>query len=759
MKKLSAILSIAIILVSAIAFLWIPASASTVMHTASVSPTVTTVPKVKYVFNVTNLSNATEKITEVKITFPSGFTKVEANAAGWTGTDWPTIIFINNTPADAIAPNSYKLFNVTVNWPAVPPSTVTFSVNCTASGKPSINNPVNIKVSFNPKFKATIDKTHVKGSTSYLFNITTVNVASDIGLGTINITYPSGWTFNALVGYGGSRPWPTIVHDASRNTFKLTGPNLLIGEYVWIQVNMTTTSTTREPDHWNSTAWDTGGTLLGTYDLPVIVDAVKPTVKITKPNVSYYSIGFKNRIWINATVKDDLNITKYGITVRINDTARFEYVTHVKTDDFNYTYCFANKTAISDGPLAVKVTAMDKAGNVGFDEKSTTVDNTAPKQVWVKVLDQYGELQFVDGIYWMGKDTKYIKVNASFYNPATPISGYIYLNTTRYSFTNKTNTPDFNVTGSDYVILKITLIDGASPKPNNFTQTWEIKRDKIPPSKVTYTSIETICGGVIIRNVAANDTVGILLYQVYVNGTLWTATIPKKDLEATTPKSNAGWYAFSGVLVLNLTEKFAGKVANITIRAVDFGANEGPWSTPALLTIPEGEWYPVKLHKGWNLISLPLISANSSRTAVLSLILKQGMAGVTVVYEYDQYTDTWILNPTKMTDGKGYWVYMKDNDVLVVSGSKMPPPGGIPPTYTLTKGWVLAGFKSTVNMTVAEYLASVRNASYFRILFVWDAVKQKWDILDREKAGAQLAPGQGFWIYMYEEEVLIPPKP
>ncbi|MGQ9642159.1 MAG: HEPN domain-containing protein, partial [Candidatus Bathycorpusculaceae bacterium] len=50
--------------------------------------------------------------------------------------------------------------------------------------------------------------------------------------------------------------------------------------------------------------------------------------------------------------------------------------------------------------------------------------------------------------------------------------------------------------------------------------------------------------------------------------------------------------------------------------------------------------YPVTLYKGWNLISLPLIPANSSTTAVLSLILKQGIAGVTVVYEYDQYFDS-----------------------------------------------------------------------------------------------------------------------
>ncbi|MDI6691023.1 MAG: hypothetical protein QME50_04030, partial [Candidatus Bathyarchaeota archaeon] len=573
-------------------------------HTASIiSPAVANVAEVTYNFNVTCKEGT---INGTSIILPSGSTYLgkcggykSGTGANWTASFYASTSSVNFTapPGEELQKDTWGLFNVSVRWPGVPPTTATFGVDCYIDGTASLNNTKTLTATFNPQFSATITPTHVKGDTTYLFNITTVNVASSIGLGTINITYPSGWTFNALVSYGGSRPWPTIVHDADRNTFKLTGPNLLIGEYVWIQVNMTTTSTTMEPDHWNSTAWDTGGTLLGTYDLPVIVDAVAPTVTITKPADGYYSVGFGNRIWINATVTDNLNITKYGITVGINDTARFEYVTRMKTDDYNYTYCFANKTAISDGVLAVKITATDKAGNMGSGEKSTTVDNTAPKQVWVKVLDQGGnELPFADGVYWMGVGTTGINVSAAFYNPAG-LSGFIYLNTTQYTFQNETATSAFDVTGSDYVILKITLIDGASPTPNNFTQTWEIKRDKVKPSTATFTA-EAICGGAIIRALEATDNVGVLKYKVYINGT--PIDVPLTTLNAADLKSVGDHRTFVGILVLNLTVDYAGKVANITISAVDYGANEGN-STTVYLAIPEGEWYPVELYKGWNL--------------------------------------------------------------------------------------------------------------------------------------------------------------
>jgi hypothetical protein len=57
---------------------------------------------------------------------------------------------------------------------------------------------------------------------------------------------------------------------------------------------------------------------------------------------------------------------------------------------------------------------------------------------------------------------------------------------------------------------------------------------------------------------------------------------------------------------------------------------------------------------------------------------------------------------------------------------------------------------------LTEYFASIDMASYYRFIFAWDAVKQRWKLLDAKEGGV-LKPGQAFWIYMYKEAVLIPP--
>jgi hypothetical protein len=734
----------------------------TVQHTATVSPVTTTLPRQKYVFNITNLSNATEKITEVKITFPSGFTSVSVEApTDWIYSGWPIITFSNNTAASAINPNDWKLFNITVDWPAVPPTTYVVKVNCTSFETPSINNPVSLTITFNPQFTATITPTlPVKGGTSYNFNVTVKNLASSVGLGTINITYPNGWSFNVIVNYGGSRPW-SIIHDEFARTFKLWGPNLLIGEAVWMVVNMTTQSSTADPVYWNATAWDISRVLLGTHNLPVTVDGKAPTVIIDQPPSGiYYTVGAGKKIWINGTVSDDLNITKYGLTLTINDTARFERVVYAKVNDYNYTFAFANKTAIPDGKLAIKITAIDASGRTNSTERTATIDNTAPEEVYVEVLDQSGnKLPYVSGVYWIGAGTESISVKASFSNLATPITGWVYFNTTGYEVTNGSliETPKFDVKGSDYVLLKITLVDNAKPIANNFTRIWEIKRDKVKPSAPTFT-VQPICGGAIIRALNATDNIEVLEYKVYIGNeipvpvslsSLRNSTLtPVKDIHR----------AFAGILVLNLTS-YAGETVDINITAVDYGGNEGPGRL-VTISVPEGTWHPVELYPGWNLVSLPLIPNSTSTADIYSLILKQGVSGVKITYGFDNVEKKWVMNPTTMIDGKGYWIYMKEYDVLIVQGFTTPTPPALPTTYHLTKGWNLVGYTAKIPMNASVYLESLEPGSYFRWLYIWNAtsIPQSWSMIDTKPAtSGTLRPGQAFWIYLYKDQDLVPP--
>jgi len=777
-KKLVSLAILTILIVSILAVAYVPVAFAQVQpqHDFAVSPSTTTVPQLKYVFNITY--KAGDPINKTSVIFPAGFANTSNTEppTGWTCTSVTSARIFNFTGSPTVQLNStsaWAFFNVTVLWAAVPPTAVNVGVDCYYSNVTatysSLNNTLLRPITFNPQFSATITPSHVKGNTIYIFNATTTNTGSSIGISKINITYPTGWTFNALVSYSPGT-W-TTGHDANTKTFYLTGPNLLIGSSVWIQVNMTSASTQHDPSveadvNWNSTTWDIGATLLGTYDLPVVVDLTAPTVAIDKPDVSYYTVGTGNRIWVNATVTDTLNITKYGMTVAINDT-RFTLVSSETVTYLQYKYYFGNSSAILDGSIAVNVTATDAAGNMGSAAKNTTVDNTAPSLLWIKVRDQtLSELPYVAGAFWMSAASTSIYVNASFYNPANAI-GNLYFNATPggppvlfETFANNSWSSAKSVTGIDYLILNITVKDNASPTNNTFTQTWNIYRDKVLPSAPTFT-VETICGGVIIRSLIATDNVGILQYKVYLNGTQLIPVVLKTELEATTLVNYGNWCAFSNVLVLNLTA-YGGKVANITIAAVDYGGNEGPGSTPVYHSIPEERWYPIVLREKWNLIGLPLIPSNTSRTAVLSLILKLGATGAVAVYGYDNATDTWTLNPATMEDGKGYWIYMTAYDVLIVSGRITPPPPALPPSYYHTTGWVLAGYKSIETRTVATYLSSLpydTTKTHFRYIYVWNAVLQSWSTLDRQSETDTFTIGQGFWIWMYSDQTMIPPIP
>jgi len=735
----------------------------TIKHSASISPmtkTLDTLPKdVIYLVNVT--STGTDFINKTCIKLPSGWTNktvtpptdwtVAAKGGGWLNFTTTATNFVNGSSA---------VFNITATISMIP-TTGTWYIYCYKGSSPSQNNPVSITVTVKLQFSSTMSPFYVKNGTSYIYTVTTTNDASAVGIKQINITFPAGtWSFNQLIDYS-PRTW-TVTYDSARSTFKLTGPNILIGESVTIKVNMTVPKSVSTGIHyWNASAWDSSDNYLGKYSIKAVVDASKPGVTINSPSVSYYSVGTGNYIWINVTVSDTPSIEDYGITVAINDT-RFELLSSEKVSSTQYKYFFVNNTAIPDGKLAVKVTATDPAGNVGSAEKSTTVDNTAPRQLWVKVMDVTGatpaELPFVGGIYWMGADTKYIQVNASFYDPAG-VSGTIYLNSTSASFNNGTSllpSKKFNVTGSDYVILKITLVDTASPTPNNFTQTWEIKRDRVKPTAPTYTA-DAICGGIVIRDLSATDNVGVLKYKIYINGS--ASFVDKTDLASTTKKelpnipfTGNTSIAFSGTLVLNLTA-YAGKTINLTICTIDYGNNPSD-PTTNILSIPDGRWYPIDLQAGWNLISLPLVPTNSSIEAVLSLLLKDGL--LESVWSYDAETDTWHSyapgappDLTTMTDGKGYFVNVTSYNVLIVHGTEQPPPPALPRAYHVVPGWNLIGYKRLTASTVSDYLKGV---DYIRV-YKFDPINKIYKLVE---SGEDMEPGYGYWVAVKTEGWIYP---
>ena len=730
-------------------------------HSATVSPSstiLTTLPAtVTYSVNVTSLG--ADYLNETCIKLPTGWTNATniAPPSNWDITTNGSDGWLNFTTTATDFKNGYTYnFNIPTLISMIPPTQATWSIYCYQGTNPSANNPVSVTVTVKLQFSSTMTPNYISNGT-YIFEIKTTNDLCPVGISEIDIGFPStgGWTFNELVDYS-PRTWQ-IEYSAS--TFWLWGPNILRGESVTIRVNMTVgypAGMWMDPDYWSVSAWDSSYNYLGTYTLSAVVDNYIPTITIDQPSPPYYTVSSGNYIWINATVRDYPSIAKYGITVSINDT-RFGLQSSEKVDENNYCYYFVNNTAIPDGTLAVKITAVDPAGNTGTETKTTIIDNTPPKLCWIYVLDQAGSTLYQDsgGTFWMKNDTTAISVNASFYNPSWP-TGYVYFNNTGYVFTNGTLVPsgNFSVAGSNLVILNITLTDGALPTPNSYTNTWNIRRDTTPPSAPSYTKIDAICGGAIIRGLTATDDVGIQKYNIYINGTL--ESITPADLSSATMKTPGNLTSFSGTLVLNLSS-YAGAVANITIQAVDYGSNLGTANT-TYITVPAGTWYPIELQPKWNMISLPLIPNSTATADIYALILNQGSSGVTVTYAYDQTTDRWVYNPAQLTDGFGYWVYMKAYDVLIVQGTTSPIPPAPPTSYSYTTGWVLAGYKSLQARNMTDYLASLQSGSYFIYIYTWNATTQNWIMIDT-RSSTQLKPSQAFWIYMYTNQSLIPPIP
>jgi len=740
-------------------------------HSATISPaTLTLAPpisyQVEYEINVT--SNGIDYLNKTCIKLPEGFTlagygvpqnwTLEASSSHWANFTW------QNGECDFKSGKTYT-FSVTVNIDSIPPTEYTFQVYAYQGKTPSRTNPVPLRVTVKLQFSASMTPYYIKNGTSYIYTIKVKNDACPTGIVYMEIWFPAGpWSFNELVDYS-PRTW-TVQFDGY-DTFYLWGPNLLKDESVTLKVNMTT-----PPDastgiyYWEVRALDSSWNWLGLYSLEAVIDSSKPTVQITKPDVNYYTVGSGNYIWVNVTISDTPSIAKYGINVTINDTARFELKSYEKVDDQTYNYYFVNKTAIADGKLALKITATDPAGNIGATTVWTIIDHKPPKLVKLDVIDSDSgnKLPFVGGVFWMGATTKKIQVNASFYDPSGFI-GTIWLNATLGAFQNNTLWPSrpFDVTGSNYVILNITLTDGASPKANKFTQVWEIKRDTVKPTPPAFTP-ETICGGIVIKKITATDNVGILKYKIYINGT--ASEVSLSDLNSATLKKlpNVPFpgnvsISFSGALVLDLSA-YAGKTINLTICTIDYGANPSN-PTTYILTIPKGKWHPIELYQGWNLISLPLVPKSTKTSDIYSLILKQGAAAVQVSYGFDNQAKAWTMNPLEIRDGNGYWLYVTSYDVLIIQGTPHEEYWGIQPIYYLLyKGWNLAGYTETTEKGADWYISSLQEGTYYRYLFIWDAQNQRWKMIDTD--GSQpgtLSPGQGFWMLLYEDQTLVPPVP
>jgi hypothetical protein len=700
---------------------------------------------VKFQFSLTSNTTA---INYTKVSLPNGWTVVSATCnATWRAnyTIGSTFVKFNSTStAYDLAKGRTLLFNITAK---VKVGTGTWTIDCYLNNDPVGNVSKSVLVA--PYFKAEISPSVVKSGSTYTFNLKVTHNTTLSSIYMVNVTYPTtgGWSYVDLVAMPDY--WTIYSHDPAKGIIVLEGTGghfIAPGQSATFSFKMALASSASD-GVWNVTCINTA-MQNATSTLKVEVDDSPPLVSITSPS----AVRVSGAVWINASI-DEPHFKEWSI--KINGTQ----VQTGTTTSVSYKWITKN---YPDASYVINVTATDVVGNIGFKNITVVVDNTPPILHEIKVRAYMGSKPIgnytpIGNTIWIPNATG-IQVNATFLDAGT-IRGYIYFNITKYSFENKNWLPatPYDVSRVTSLPLKINITDDQG---NMFVYTWYVKKDFNPPRAPTYTRLQPICGGIVIWGINATDAESFVVgYNVYINKSIEYIAADELASKAWN-QFDTHLYAFSGVLVVDLT---GAQWANITIEAMD-GAGNVNASVIYVGEIPKGTWYPLQLQPKWNLLSLPLVPNSTSTAAIYALILKQGPSGVKVTYAFNNTAKIWIKDPTTITDGNGYFVYMNAYDVLIVHGLKLSEVSAptFPRTYTLYKGWNLVGFTETKTMNASQYVESLTPGSYYRWLYKWNSTKQNWYMVDTKSPPTgqyyQLHPGQGFWIYIYaDKEDLIPP--
>ena len=172
--------------------------------------------------------------------------------------------------------------------------------------------------------------------------------------------------------------------------------------------------------------------------------------------------------------------------------------------------------------------------------------------------------------------------------------------------------------------------------------------------------------------------------------------------------------------------------------------------------------YNLTLVEGWNLISLPVRPRDAAIEAVLSGLSEP--ESLVCVWAYDSGScagDGWLgyvrRGPaalTEMKDGMGYWLNMRDSATLCVNGTAVGGCDDPTPGYGLRAGWNLVGLSALTSLAPSDYLYSVAG-SYAT---VWGFDADHFLVFPSPPGTGEMCPGHGYWIWMSEDGLLVPPE-
>jgi hypothetical protein len=155
----------------------------------------------------------------------------------------------------------------------------------------------------------------------------------------------------------------------------------------------------------------------------------------------------------------------------------------------------------------------------------------------------------------------------------------------------------------------------------------------------------------------------------------------------------------------------------------------------------------ISLAAGWNLISLPLQTADTSPDRLLSAISNRYAA----IYSFDgtnylSYVPGESSNSlTAIEAGRGYWIYMNEAATLEVKGTAASK------NISLNEGWNLAGYNSTQSAQTEQAISSIQNQ--VAAVYGFDSSTNSYKEFVPGSGGSleTLEPGRGYWIYANEK--------
>ena len=395
------------------------------------------------------------------------------------------------------------------------------------------------------------------------------------------------------------------------------------------------------------------------------------------------------------------------------------------------------EVTLTEGVHTVLVYSIDAAGNTNQTTWSFTVDTTNPVATVnhnaTGIVKAANELLFLfefgETMDWRIAPTLSGNATTKLTPRTDPVGWVTMANVTYYA--NYTVPAGFNGT----VFMEMT---GAKDLAGNemYSANMSFYIDSLVPTKPDDLESTEAATAVNLTWDASEDLgSGMASYNIYKDtsyiGSVATGTL---------------YYTDSGLS--------ASGTLSYIVEAVDLAGNKNnSTALDVVFVLGEVTEWKISLSEGWNLISLPLIPDNSDIAGVLADVLDD----IEIVWSYDEATSVWASYApgtpsglSEMVDGDGYWIKSLDDVTLTLSGTEMPEPPLMPPTYDLVAGWNLIGYKAMESMHAEDYLGTIVAADTIRIYGFAEGAYFGVSI------GSDLVPGLGYWIAMTDVGTIYP---